>query len=212
MNGDGNFKMRCIDVGNDIYTKGKIYEVINGVWKDDEGDLVGDEYEKTIDDINGRSCATWELVEDEVIESVKEEKTLLEVVMEYLGVTEGEEFNIVWGSGNDSSLSTLNPFMFKDGELLNNYQNSSDNYLGWLITGAYKIEKLKWKPKDGERVWYIFNSKHTEESWCESCTCDSKNTVYVALYKCGWLFRTKKEAEANRERVLAEMKEVMDNE
>ena len=31
----------------------------------------------------------------------------------------------------------------------------------------------------------------------------------VALLKCGWLFRTKEEAEANRERVLKEMKEVM---
>lgn len=44
MNGDGNFKMKCVCVGNNAYTKGKIYEVINGYWKDDNGDLFGSEF------------------------------------------------------------------------------------------------------------------------------------------------------------------------
>lgn len=150
----------------------------------------------------------------EVTEPTKE-KTLLEVVMEKLGVEEGEEFNIVWGSRNGGSSSTLNPFMFKDGKLLNNYQNSSDNYLGWLVTGDCKIEKLKWKPKTGHIVWYILTNQRTDDGKFEnlphSFTFKDNNLTHLALYKSGWMFRTKKDAEANLERVVREMREVKEN-
>lgn len=217
MNGDGNFKIKCVCVnGNYDYTEGKIYEVVNGGWIDDDGDSVGNENLKTIEDVNKWSHSTWELVEEEISEPIKEEKPLLEIVMEYLGVKEGEEFNIVWGSRNGGSSSTLNPFMFKDGELLNKYKNSCDDYLGALIAGKYKIEKLPWKPKNGHIVWYILTNQRTDDGKFEnlphSFTFKSNNLTHLALYKSDWMFRTKKEAEANMERVLKEMKEVTGDE
>lgn len=213
MNGDGNFKMKCVCVHDDyidIYTEGKIYEVVNGGWIDDDGDSVGDENLKTIEDVNEWSMSTWKLVEEEISEPIKEEKTLLEIVMEYLGVKEGEEFNVVWGSGNGGS-STLNPFMFKDGELLNKYKNSCADYLGALITGKYKIEKLPWKPKHREKAWTVYSDEN-KNRWCNYFSFQENSLSCIALYKMGWLFRTEKEAEANKDRVLKEMKEVMENE
>lgn len=204
MNGDGNFKMRCIDVGNDIYTKGKIYEVINGVWLDDEDDSVGDESVKTIDDINGRSCATWELVEEEISEPVKEEKSLLEIVMERLNIEEGEEFNIYTDCGNPSS---GNPFMFEEQMLKDKDGYQCSNHLYLLIIGRYKIEKLKWKPKNGEHVWTVAPNNE-----CVWFVFDDKYPDCVACYKMGWIFKTSEEAEANQERVLAEIREVMEDE
>lgn len=47
---------------------------------------------ETINHVNGCSASKWELVEEETTELTKEEKTLLEIVIEHLGVQEGEEF------------------------------------------------------------------------------------------------------------------------
>lgn len=207
MNGDGNFKMKCVSNLGGKYTEGKIYGVKNGNWFDDDKYLRGNNSIKTINDVNEFSSAIWELVEDETSESIKKEKSLIEIVMEYLGVTEGEEFNIIW---NGSSLSTLNPFMFKDGKLLSKYKDSHVEYLGALITGEYKIQKLPWKPKDGDMVWAVYACEG--KSWCNYSTFGENFSNCIALYKMGWLFKTKEEAKANMERVLREMKEVMEDE
>lgn len=208
MNGDGNFKMKCIDNNAGDYTVSKTYEVINGVWVDDDGDLKGDENIRTIDDVNNYSYAKWELVE-EISEPVKEEKSLIKIVMEHLGVEEGEEFNIIWDGNDSGSLAVYNPFMFKNGNLLSKYKNSRTDFLGRLITGESKIEKLKWKPKNGEKVWIICSDEN-KNSWCNYSTFKDYSSSCIALYKMGWLFETEKEAEANMKRVLKEMKEVME--
>lgn len=207
MNGNGNFKMKCVEANDYVYTIGKIYEVIDGYWINDNNISTGSSFIKTIEGVNEWSGSKWELVEDETSEPVKEEKSLIEIVMEKLGVEEGEEFNIMW---NGSSLSTLNPFMFKDGKLLSKYKDSYVEYLGALITGEYKIEKLKWKPKNGEKVWSVYSDEN-KNIWCNYSIFGESFSNCVALYKVGWLFKTKEKAEANKKRVLKEMKEVMEN-
>lgn len=209
MNGDGNFKMRCIDVGNDIYTKGKIYEVIDGVWKDDEGDLVGDEYVKTIDDINGRSCATWELVEEETPESIKKEIPVSErmrKIAESFGLELSEEFNIV-GEGKPLNYG---PYKFTERGLLDKDGCRWDKKMVELIRGIYTVEKLPWKPKHREKAWTVYSDEN-KNRWCNYFSFQENSLSCIALYKMGWLFRTEAEAEANKERVLKEMKEVMEN-
>lgn len=211
MNSDGNFKMKCIgikDIGCDYYTVGKIYEVTNGHWIDDEDDSMGSNSIKTIEDVNEWSDAIWELVEEETPKPVKEEKTLLEIVMERLGVEEGEKFNILW---DGKALPSYNPFVFEDGELLNKYGNSDTETLGQLITGRCQFEKLPWKPKNGEKVWVVYLDEN-KNSWCNYSIFKDYTSSCIALYKMGWLFKTEEEAEANMKRVLREMKEVMENE
>ena len=61
---NGNFKVRCLHEGgyNKYYTKGKVYEVIDGVFTYDDGDVV--ENITSFDDFNIRTSAMWELIED----------------------------------------------------------------------------------------------------------------------------------------------------
>ena len=60
----GNFKVKCLDVRgyNKYYTKGKVYEVIDGVFTYDGGDVI--ENITSFDDFNIRTSAMWELIED----------------------------------------------------------------------------------------------------------------------------------------------------
>ena len=60
----GNFKVKCLDVrGYDkYYTKGKIYEVVDGVFTYDDGDVFGNI--TSFDDFNASTFAIWELIED----------------------------------------------------------------------------------------------------------------------------------------------------
>lgn len=92
---------------------------------------------------------------------------------------------------------------FKDAKEF--YDENSDGK--GLICGEAAIEKLAWKPKDRELVWSI------------DCDGDTYSTNFfetykndLAMLKCGWYFKTKAEAEANRERVLKEYAEVMGDE
>lgn len=68
-----NFKMRCVEVDkpfNPLYTKGKIYECINGKVKADNGELWN--YFNSFEEFQKWSKSEWELVED----SVKINKTI----------------------------------------------------------------------------------------------------------------------------------------
>lgn len=191
MNGNGNFKMKCVDnCGCSYYTIGKIYEVKNGYWYDDFNGQSGSDSINTIDNVNVFSDAKWKLVE--------EEKPLIEIVMDRLGVKEGEEFNIIMGNG-ESSL--CNPYKFKNGYLLSKYNDSSSAHLNCLIIGKYTIEKLPWKPNTYETIWYVGNNGIIYSSHFSS--------IYdLAMYRCGWAFKTIKDAKANKDRVLKEMNEV----
>lgn len=72
-----------------------------------------------------------------------------------------------------------------------------------ILKGELEIERIPWKPKEDER-YYLVN---------EIGDIDSYKNDYAlldaCLIKCGWAFRTKEEAEANKERVLREMEEVL---
>lgn len=93
----------------------------------------------------------------------------------------------------------------------------SFGYISFFIENGYKIieyeldtvkkKKTPWKPKDRELVWSI------------DCDGDTYSTNFfetykndLAMLKCGWYFKTKAEAESNRERVLKEYSEVLGDE
>lgn len=114
----------------------------------------------------------------------------------------GEEFNII----EDGKQLYYCPYKFTEKGLVGKYNNIWDKRLSELIRGICKVEKLPWKPKDGETVYGVCNECVYADEF------KSNFPAYLALYKCGWLFRTEAEAEANKERVLAEMKEVIGDE
>jgi hypothetical protein len=59
-----NAKVRCIDDKGKFHTKGKIYDVVNGKFEDDDGELCRNEY-SNIDDLCDGFTSKFELVEEE---------------------------------------------------------------------------------------------------------------------------------------------------
>ena len=58
-----------------------------------------------------------------------------------------------------------------------------------------------YKPEDGDKVWYIGARKNVFNDYF-----DSSDLGHIALVKCGWLFKSREEAEANKDRVFEEYK------
>ena len=71
-------------------------------------------------------------------------------VAKLLGCEVGEEFNIIYNTGK---YSVRNPFTFSETDLLDKFGGVFADYIGWLITGEYKIEKIPFIPKMGENYW-----------------------------------------------------------
>lgn len=71
----------------------------------------------------------------------------------------------------------------------------------WLIdivfNENYKITPPKQRPKNGEEFWYI-----TPNGNIYSVSCDSQATSDIALFLIGNCFKTEKEAEQNKEKIL----------
>lgn len=174
--------------------------------------------------IFGIDVENWEKKEEMLSDERSKEKSLIEIVMEYLGVVEGEKFNILL-NGVERSMS--NPFMFKDQRLEDKDGLQTSDYLSHLVTGVYKLEKLPenkrpksvlyrstkeysqtepllWIPNHGDAVWVILDDGTVMIDSFFECSPHS-----VALYKCGWLFRTKELAEKNLGKVLKEMKDIL---
>lgn len=73
-----------------------------------------------------------------------------------------------------------------------------------LLKGELEIERIPWKPKKDEKYYCI--RKNGDIDW----NLNYVGTYDAAIIKSGWVFRSKEEAEANKERVLKEMREALD--
>ena len=73
--------------------------------------------------------------------------------------------------------------------------------LSWLLLiifcEGYEITPSKQRPKDGEEFWYI-----TPNGNIYSVLYDSQDTSDIALFLMGNCFKTKQEAEQNKEKIL----------
>ena len=71
----------------------------------------------------------------------------------------------------------------------------------WLIDIVFnenhKITPPKQRPKNGEEFWYI-----TPNGNIHSVPCDSQATSDIALFLIGNCFKTEKEAEQHKEKIL----------
>ena len=73
-----------------------------------------------------------------------------------------------------------------------------------LCNGDAEIVKLPWKPKKGEKYWGFWYSS-VNDAWLVLLYTWANNPADFALYKAGWVYRSKKEAEAALPAVAAEM-------
>lgn len=133
------------------------------------------------------------------------DKTIYEMMLEKFELEEGEKFKII--SDDYNELLEKEVFHFDGGYL---YDEGCEAVNGLLlqdlINGNATIEKLPWKPRLGDTVWYVNSSGyfvHVNFSLTTKC---------LSMLKCKWLFKTEKEAKENQQRILAEMREVWGNE
>lgn len=129
-------------------------------------------------------------------------KNLIPQIAKMLGVELNEEFKV---KGDDETT-----YIFTDDGLKLTYDGgigiveiSSDAAFADLVNGKDEIVKLSWKPKFGDRYFGVFefNGK------LMVCRYDIwRGTIAEeAQYRCGWVYRTKEEAEAALPAVAKEM-------
>lgn len=130
-------------------------------------------------------------------------KNLIPEIAKLLGVELGEEFKV---KGEDETT-----YIFTDDGLKLIYdggigmvETSSDAAFAALVNGKDEIVKLPWKPKKGEKYWGFWYSS-VNDAWLVLLYTWANNPADFALYKAGWVYRTRAEAEAALPAVAAEM-------
>lgn len=121
-------------------------------------------------------------------------------VLKMLGVEVGERFNIV-----DQS---CNPYLFDEGyNLIDMEYYTRNGLIRGLIIGDLKIEKLPWKPKEGERYQSVL-----ENGKIKACEWQGSDVGYYR-YNAGNCFKLSEEITPEiKERILREMKGKYENE
>ena len=128
-------------------------------------------------------------------------KNLIPGIAKMLGVELGEEFKI---KGYDGLIYKLTDAGLElttvDGQKTKWFDHGA---LNSLLKGKFEIVKLPWQPKFGDRYFGVFefNGK------LQICRYDIwRGTIAEeAQYRCGWVYRTRAEAEAALPKVAAEL-------
>ena len=128
-------------------------------------------------------------------------KNLIPKIAQMLGVELGEEFKI---KGHEELT-----YRFASDRLQLTYDNNIElsdlaakvAFVA-LLNGTDEIVKLPWKPKIYDIYW-TFKAAHLDV-WCITATHWTNNPNDVAAFKNGWVYRSKKEAEAALPKVAAE--------
>lgn len=112
-------------------------------------------------------------------------------VAEILGIEMGEKFKIQYPNGDISDCY----YHFTESGIYGDDHSTVSRFLLNLVIGNYIILKKSWKLVEGELYFYI-DQKGTVygTSFSETCLYDFN------LYKLGNCYRTKEEAEANRDK------------
>lgn len=138
---------------------------------------------------------------------MKDKMKPIEYLKQYLGVTDGELFD-VYDEYGDCIKDC--PYHFSGNQFINKRHLVDDITIYDLLTGKYTIKKCPFVPKYGETYYYFGDSAFIRSFVNEIYSSENEwSPLDIALIKCGWAFRTYKAAEANKERVMKEMKEVM---
>ena len=112
-------------------------------------------------------------------------------VAKVLGYEVGEEFNLIFNTGK---YSVRNPFKFSETDLLDKFGGVFADYIGWLITGEYKIEKIPFVPKIGEDYWSYYNDDDSPFRGLGICKTWNGSHLDKMRKLLGIVFRTEQEA------------------
>lgn len=112
-------------------------------------------------------------------------------IAEILGVELGEEFKVRSTKYTQNVNSEI--FVFTKVGITTDDGITRNDILIDLLLGVLEIVKLPWKPRTGDKYYYIGRYGNIESSFWTGDLFD------LALYKLGKLYRTREEAEAHAE-------------
>lgn len=117
-------------------------------------------------------------------------------VAKMLGVELGEVFEVLEYPSKKFQITNYGIERLQDGEWQCNIAVNSF-ILERLLTGEYTIKRKPWKPKDDEEYWLVNQCGNVISlNWIDNFLC-------ITNYKIGNCYRTKEEAEANRDKWVA---------
>lgn len=130
-------------------------------------------------------------------------KNLIPKIAQMLGVEIGEEFKVE-GIADKTYKFIIDELIVCGEENANHGYVTANMMLVSLAKGDAKLIKLPWKPKKGEKYWGFWYSS-VDDAWLVLLYTWANNPADFALYKAGWVYRTRAEAEAALPAVAAEM-------
>lgn len=137
---------------------------------------------------------------------------IMQEIMELLGVKENEEFELIranTGQKLDHHYA-FNKYGFcciktdDHGRAIGIKAYATD-MVGRIVDGDLEIVKIPWRPKEGERYYYIGVDMHDEGTvW--DCVWEENDITDIMRYKLGNCFKTEKEAISNIDACLKWLK------
>ena len=120
----------------------------------------------------------------------------MEEVAKLLGVELGEEFDVIGYPSIHFVFSVDGLYCYS---VNSTYRTASktDNVLRFLLSGEITIKRKPWKPLYGYVYWYV----HADG--CVTPTTWLQANSDMSLYKLGNCYRTKEEAEADRDKWIS---------
>lgn len=126
-------------------------------------------------------------------------KNLIPEIIKILGVELFEEFKVVSKDGSEQICNFTMRGLFVNG---NNYDKK---LLVEILCGDAEVVKLPWKPREGQTVYSFYARGISSVLEVISFVWVGSVVSHQALVKAGWVFKTKKEAEAALPAVAEEM-------
>lgn len=111
-------------------------------------------------------------------------------VAEILGIEMGEKFKIQYPNGDISDCY----YHFTESGIYGDDHSIVSRFLLNLVIGNYTILKNPWKPSIGKPYWVVHPDGYVYNMVYSGCHEDK------AYYKLGNCYRTKEEAETNRDK------------
>ena len=128
-------------------------------------------------------------------------KNYMPEVARMLGVEIGEEFDVIYETGQKSDWG---PYKITRDALVDESGNWTLNETAIfnLLKGNYSLQKRPWRPKKGELFWTINGKGNVEKYHFLNDMCD------LALLNMGNCFPTKKAAKAAVPEILEKFEEI----
>lgn len=129
-------------------------------------------------------------------------KNYMPEVAKVLGVEIGEEFDVIYETGQKSDWG---PYKITRDGLVDESGNWTlhGTALFNLLTGEYTLQKRPWRPKDKEQYWYV-----NTDGKVDPTTLYVTNSYDLALLNMGNRFPTKEAAEAAVPEMLAKFEKI----